>query len=317
MRTKLESPNVQHLLLPYDIFGISELKANSRASFPGYVSYRSVTTGGRGGMAVFVRRNLAASVTHVDTSFTDQVWLQVACLMPFMIGFCYVPPHDSPYFSMDAFGNVQRKVKLCEELNLAPLIIGDLNCRFGKGVQMLVSSSVKLPPGKFSYPSVPDDVRYPNENANCIAPICTDNGLLVVNNLREDETVHTSKLTFKRRNNWVSELDVCVTHHEYSKFITAFNVIQDLSLPSDHAPITVSVSPPPRDYAGLLRRAERLGDHAVLHTAQRQRRLVRRPLPLRRLDADLLRATLTNLPVPDHADDTDAMIERINTELYS
>ena len=268
LKTKFETENVQQLLLKYDIFGISELKSNWSASFPGYISYRSAMVGGRGGVAVFVRRHLAASVTRVDAASTDQVWLQVACLMPFMLGFIYIPPQDSPYFDMGAFGNLQQKVKWCEEMNFVPLIMGDLNCRFGSSVSNLVQDS--MPTGKFSYPAVPDDVRYPNDNANSLSQICINNGLLIINNLKADEQTYKSKLTFKRRQTWISELDVCLTHYNSTRYITSFQVIHDLSLPSDHALITISVSPPSQDYTGLLRRAERLDDHAVLHTAQRR-----------------------------------------------
>ena len=88
----MECDRVQRLLLEYDIFAISELKTNWRASFPGYVSFRSAMVGGRGGVAVFVRRHLSSSVTRVDAAFTDQVWLQLGCLMPFVLGFCYISP---------------------------------------------------------------------------------------------------------------------------------------------------------------------------------------------------------------------------------
>ena len=317
LKTKFETGNVERLLLEYDIFSISELKANRRASFPGYVSYRSAMVGGRGGVAVFVRRHLSFSVTRVDAAFTDQVWLQLSCLMPFMLGFCYVPPQDSPYFDIGAFGNIQQKVKWCEEMNFAPLIIGDINSRFGSSVNNLLQDGSAIPPGRFSYPTVPDDVRYPNENANSLAQICTNNGLLIVNNLKDGDKTFVSKLTFKRRQTWISELDVCLSHYNFIRYITSFKVIHDLSLPSDHAPLTISVSPPPQDYAGLLRRAERLGDHTVLHSAQRrQHTAVRRPLPLRQMDQDLLRTTMAHQPPPQHADDADVMAERIAAALY-
>ena len=228
VKTKLELPHVQQLLIADDIFAISELKANWRASFPGNVSYRSAMVGGRGGVAVFVRRHLAASVMRVDTAFTDQVWLQVACLAPFLLGFCYVPPSDSPYFDLRAFSNIQQKVKWCEEANMVPLVMGDVNCRFGVNVQNLIDNSEILPKTSFSYPSVADPVRAPNDNANNMAPLCIEAGLVVVNNLKYENSLFESKLTFKRRQNWISELDLCIIRHDYIRLITSFEIIHDL-----------------------------------------------------------------------------------------
>lgn len=82
VHTKLEKSNVISFLCDYDVICITEVKTQLEVYFQGYVAYRSVSNANahRGGTVVFVRRRLQQYVVHVDTSFTDQVWMQFTCV---------------------------------------------------------------------------------------------------------------------------------------------------------------------------------------------------------------------------------------------
>ncbi len=76
VKTKLEKKCVQDLLLQYDVVSLNEVKTALRVSLPGYVAYRSDSSGSaqRGGTIVFIKNYLSSSVFEVDTSIQDQVY---------------------------------------------------------------------------------------------------------------------------------------------------------------------------------------------------------------------------------------------------
>ena len=60
IRTKIEKPIVQQLLLQYDVICLYEVKTKMNISFPGYVVYRSLesTSTHRGGTVLFVKNTV-------------------------------------------------------------------------------------------------------------------------------------------------------------------------------------------------------------------------------------------------------------------
>lgn len=70
-----------------------------------------------------------------------------------------------------------------------------------------------------SYPSVPDPLRTPNENANVFLGICKDEKLLVLNNLRVGERNFPTRL-LRQRSEFVSDLDVFIVSPSLIMFTT-------------------------------------------------------------------------------------------------
>ncbi len=102
---------------------------------PGYVTYRGAVVGSseRGGTVVFVKNSIVHLVVNsVDVSVGDQVWLQLKNLQGVLMGSCYIPPCDSPYYSHASFAAIQEKFLLSDMSN-GYLVIGDMNCRKVKG----------------------------------------------------------------------------------------------------------------------------------------------------------------------------------------
>ena len=81
-------------------------------------------------------------------------------------------------------------------------VIGDLNARFGTLVREL-PERVKLPDGSnYSYPYLPDDVRLPNDNALILSNICTETGMVLVNNLKTPINHFRSDKTYRKGSDW-------------------------------------------------------------------------------------------------------------------
>ena len=313
VKTKTEKGNVLAMLNSYDIVCLCEVKTALQVSIPGFVCYSSVdqTSAHRGGVCVFIKVHLCQYVSEVDTSMRDQVWLKMQCTPGVLFGFCYVPPSDSPYFDFSLFSNIQNKVKSRKYGNSC-VILGDLNARFGEAVSEL---PVALGLEQCSYPDVPDQIRAPNDNASALLGVCVEENLLLLNNLKSGNKHFPSKLTFRQGMEFVSELDLCVVSPDLIEYVEEFNVIQDMSLPSDHAPITVTMQPPSCNLNHLYDRASELGGHAVLNV-RTQGNLVEKPIKFDRINHDCLSGILSQLEPPPFNDDVDDFALSIRDALY-
>ena len=287
MCTKLEKKSVQHLLSDYDIIALNEVKTSLLVLFPGYKSYRSNLgrAAERGGTVVLVKNWLSELVFEVDTSIVDQVWLKLRNVPGVTFGFCYIPPPDSQYYSLEAFSSIGEKLQ-SEYMPNGYVIVGDMNTRFGRSVsQLLVQQNLTIEDG-WSYPEIPDDVNISNDNADLLSALCVDNSMVVVNNLKYQHRHFPGNKTFRRRDTWISEIDTCIVTHSLIPYVSDFSVMQRGDLPSDHAPITLNLARTGVDLDGLFSRATMLGDHAVLYGSSKKN-MTRKPLKFVNIDKDL------------------------------
>ena len=116
----------------------------------------------------------------------------------------------------------------------------------------------------FSYPLIPDEFVTPSDNAFMLATICQDNDLLAINNLKTDSKHFVSGKTYKKKNVWISELDVVVTSRQLVRDIADFQVHQTALLPSDHAFVSLEMRLPAVNLTTLCERAGMLGGHGSL-----------------------------------------------------
>ncbi len=168
-----------------------------------------------------------------------------------------------------------------------------------------------------SYPYIPDDIETPSDNAELLSTICIDNTLLVVNTLKyQDKHFHGGK-SFRRRDTWISEVDTCVVSARILSLIEDFAVLQSNDLPSDHAPITLSIACRGVDLSSLLARARMLGDHAVLHGNANKIRLCKKPVKFSNINKDLF---VENIPHTDPFKgylDMDNVVQDLSNMLYA
>ena len=109
------------------------------------------------------------------------------------------------------------------------VIVGDLNARCGDKVCELTADLTYKPIDKTL-----------NDNGREVIQICKDNKLLVLNNLEAEERNFPSDLTFRRKNKWISEVDICLLSSKLVKYAKSFHVSHD-NYPSDHAPVSVEL----------------------------------------------------------------------------
>ena len=317
VRTKLEKKNVQDFLRNYDIISLNEVKTSLHVSFPGYVSYKSEVCGSaeRGGTVVFIRNCFAEFILDVDTSIQEQVWIRFRFAPNHVFCFCYIPPADSQYYSHDLFAAIQEK--LCgDSLRQECIVIGDMNARFGSLARDL-PSLVELPESdNFTYPDLPDDVRLPNDNAFILSSVCQASKLVLINNLKTSDKHFLSRKTYRKGEQWVSELDVCIVSSGVVSRVSEFQVFQNDSYLSDHAPIAITLSLPTLDLENLSARAHHLGDHAVLYDACNPNRHVRKPVHYNDIDETTFTNILHEVECPVLCDNINETARNVTELLY-
>ena len=157
----------------------------------------------------------------------------------------------------------------------------------------------------------------PNGNATTLATICADSGLIVVNNLKTPTLHFPGELTYRKGLMWKSELDTCIVSSNILSCLREFRVWQDITLPSDHAPISVNMHPPRVDFMSLGRRALLLGDHATLHNRQNNTVDVKRPVRITNIKWDQFRQALSRQRLPVMSNNVDFYADSVSNTLYS
>ena len=140
---------------------------------------------------------------------------------------------------------------------------------------------------ELSYPFVADDIIVPNDNGQLLSAICVENSMVVVNNLKSEQKHFLGNKTFRRRDAWISEVDVCMASCTMIRYIDNFSVVQRVDLPSDHAPITLTVAGTGVVLDNLLARSSQLGDHMALYGVGSKKNLFRKPLKFTNIDREV------------------------------
>ena len=94
-------------------------------------------------------------------------------------------------------------------------------------------------------------------------------------------------LTYCKRSNWISEVDLCLVPHALINAVNSFVVDQDLLMPSDHAPVSISFDLDClsfRENSQLQERASMLGNYYFTQQPATER--CRKPIPYRHIDKD-------------------------------
>ena len=89
----------------------------------------------------------------------------------------------------------------------------------------------------YEFPSLPVSIHQSNENAIFLWDICVDDGLMVLNNVKVHEQHFKGGKTYKKGNEWVSELDLCIVSYNMLIYMNDLRGIYENDLPSDHGPL--------------------------------------------------------------------------------
>ena len=250
-------------------------------------------------------------MTDVDTRIPYQVWLRLRCVPEVLFGFVYIPPSDSPYFSETSISAIQEKLKTSDAANGA-VIMGYLNARFGYLLQQL---PMHLELNNLSYPTIPDPIRFANNNAKMIFSICAEENLMVFNNAVLETQSYRSQLTYKQGPVWTSELDYCLVSCKMVNSLCFFGVHQNLSLPSNHAPIVIEIKPHHINLYKLLERANMLGDICV-GQINYSKNLYKRPIKVHSINNHIFIDKLSQCEMPAESQDPETAIQQVCNTLY-
>ena len=153
-----------------------------------------------------------------------------------------------------------------------------------------------------------------NENGKKLFSICKDNGLMVANNLVTEDVTLTSSLTYRIRNKWVSELDLCIVSEELIPAVSKLSVNQDTSLPSNHAPVSVNINLPERSLSisDLVTRSADIGMYPST-----SRPLCMPPIRYHQIDANVFKETIEHSNPPPVDADVNVTASNFSTQLYN
>ena len=139
-----------------------------------------------------------------------------------------IPPSDSPYFSSAQHGTLASHTVNSSDV----IIVGDFNGRVGQ--PRLVDEAGCV----YQYDGVKDMVV--NSHGKTLVNICQNNDLVIVNNLLYGSEHFNGNLSFKRRDTWLSEIDLCLCKVSCLDKIRELHVHQNVR-GSDHAPISIAL----------------------------------------------------------------------------
>ena len=180
---------------------------------------------------LLIKDRLLEYIKCVDMHTEGQIWVTLTFLMTYKLGGVYIPPEDSPYFQQSDIGALAAHT--VESGNL--VVLGDLNARVG--VPNLTDSDDR----PFVYTGVVDQVV--NARGRSVLNLCSNNSMVIANHLMCSNRQLGGQLSFKRGQNWISELDICLANHESITQIAEVTTRQDI-VGSDHAPLCVTIEIP-------------------------------------------------------------------------
>ena len=193
--SKLESKSCLEYLNKFDVIVLLEVKCSYAFSVPGFEVLRSNNRGMRGGVAVLVKACLWPSVFDAQSRH-DQVWFRLSFMSDVLIGACYIPPADSPYFSPASFSDIQDQVVDSDNRVIA---LGDLNSRMSSlhklnDVAKGISYSTNVDQGEYSH-------------GRELLNMCLNLDVFPVNHLNYNGRHFAGSKTFRRRDDWISQID--------------------------------------------------------------------------------------------------------------
>ena len=126
---RIPEKQVQAVLRDADIVCLNDIKTVMHFNLAGFVRYSS---GGdkmhRSGCCVMIRDQLHNELLQLDSSNHDMVCLRLKLCPNILFVAWYIPPSDSPYFSLDAVAHINSLVQNTSGHEV--VIIGEVNSRY-------------------------------------------------------------------------------------------------------------------------------------------------------------------------------------------
>ena len=138
-----------------------------------------------------------------------------------------------------------------------------------------------------------------NANGHKFMALCKTCDLLVANHLVTGNTELRGGLSFRKRQNWISEIDLCVASATMLNRISQLALYKDTNLPSDHAPLAITVRfEEDCEKHTLVQRSMTLGDYSAYDT-RKPKLLSKKPVNYEDINTEGLKEILINSQIPD------------------
>ena len=193
------------------------------------------------------------------------------------IGACYIPPADSPFFDPASFGDLQSQIL---ESGNKVIMIGDFNSRISS-LQCLNNDSLGI-----AYSQSAD--RCDNAHGRVVLNMCSNTNVYPVNHLNLGAKCFIGSKTFRKRDNWISQLDWLFVSSQLLHMVCEFVVDQQAPFSSDHAALKATFTRPFQSVERIIERAALL-DRCSHVTRQTN---VRKTVHIDSVDVDRARAAL-------------------------
>ena len=286
----------------FDVIWLSELKTELNAHLPGFKAFRNTKRyKTHGGICLYIKYSLVTQINVMRFDGDDGVWVSFFCTPNIIFGGVYVPPDTSPYFNVTLFSTINNRMK---ELGKPCVLFGDFNAKIADKNTMVTDTSMGYPvqrtPG--------------NHSGNILHEICHDNKLIVLNNLITPSRTFSGGYTYRQRNQWKSEIDLCILCPSLLDNIINFEIHRDITLPSDHAIISIKfeVKEICNTHELVERSAELLSEYETVLP-------VRKSIHYRMIDQDIFRQLISRslIPIdPNSEIDINHVITDINKGIY-
>ena len=215
----------------FDIVWLLETKTNIRFSVPGYYVYHnpSKLCSKRGGVVMLIKCVLSDYIRRVDLSIEGQIWVELYCYPDTVFGGVYIPPADSPYYDVLSFSAMDAAISCFSRA----IVLGDMNSRVAVPS---FYSDIGVP---YVYRNTVDFIQ--NAHGKKLLEFCNGSKMIIANHLVYGGKCFGGGLSFKRRTQWISEIDLCLIKDELLRNLEEVVVNHDIS-GSDHAPLAVKLN---------------------------------------------------------------------------
>ena len=230
---KLDDIDCIDFLSQFDIVFLNEVKCTYPLSVAGFEYVRSSIIPGeeqRGGTAILIKYYLWKCMYNVQL-YKDQVWFSLSCVDYLRFGAVYITPVDSPFFDPTSFAVIR------EECHANPhvLFIGDINARLFPLAQFEATAH------GLQYSENVDTNSGSKTHAKEVIALCHEFKLVPINHLTHGDKTFQGNFTFKKKSNWISQVDWALCDIDTIRSVDKFEVIQDSCLRTDHAAISVKL----------------------------------------------------------------------------
>ena len=210
----------------------------------------------------------------------------------------YIPPRDSPYYDSDMFAKFS--VMATDDRYLS-VIFGDFNAKMKNNDCLLHENSTY----KYNYQAMQ------NGHGDLLQSICKSKNLLILNGLSTGHISYNDSLTYRKAKEWISMLDLCIISSQLLPNVRLFTVNQNLTLPSDHAIVSLSFSNQNlSDCKNVLKRAIDLSEYNIP-----QKKVIKRSICYETLNKKDVIEQLKQI-IPPPVNDVNICIKWINDKMY-